>query len=350
VPETQASISETAFGTSSQGQPVSLYTLANKNGMTARISNYGGLVTSLTAPDRDGVIENVVLGYGSLAEYEADSAYIGALIGRYGNRVAAGRFELNGEQFRLAPNNSPNHLHGGERGFDKVVWSAEPLAGSGGPGLLLTYVSADGEEGYPGTLSVQVRYRLTDDDRFAIEYQARTDRATPVNLTSHGYFNLTGGLKRDILNHLLEINADQFIPTDGTQIPTGEIRPVAGTPFDFRRARVVGDSIDADDAQIKIGCGYDHHFVVNHADDGELVFMARLSDPQSGRVMEVHSTEPGLQLYTGNHLGGSRNHYGVCLETQHAPDSPNQPGFPSTILQPGETYTSMTIYSFSAAG
>jgi len=346
VPVKQASISETAFGASTRGQAVTLYTLTNQNGMTARITDYGGIITSLTAPDRHGAFEDIVLGYTTLAEYEAGSAYLGALIGRYGNRIAAGRFKLDGEEYTLAVNSAPNHLHGGERGFDKVVWSAECFAG-GGSGLWLTYVSVDGEEGYPGTLSVQVCYTLTQDNELEIEYHAATDRATPVNLTSHVYFNLTGGMKWDILDHQLKINADYFTPTDDSQIPTGELRPVAGTPFDFLTARPIGYGINADDQQIKYGSGYDHHFVVNRVAKEELAFMARLSEPRSGRVMEVYSTEPGLQLYTGNHLGGSLSRYGLCLETQHAPDSPNQAGFPGTILRPGETYKSRTIYSFS---
>jgi aldose 1-epimerase len=338
--------SEADFGTTRQGPSVSLYTLTNRNGMTAGITNYGGIITSLTAPDRNGVFENIVLGFSTLTEYEVGTQYFGALIGRYGNRIAAGRFDLDGVEYSLAVNNGPNHLHGGDRGFDKVVWDPAASETIDGPSLLLTYLSKNGEEGYPGNLSVQVRYTLSNDNQLSIEYEASTDKATPVNLTSHNYFNLAGGLKREILEHQLEINADYFTPVDSKLIPTGENQAVAGTPFDFRSARAIGSRIDADNEQIEYGGGYDHYFVVNQPGSGPMVFMARLSDPESGCVMEVHSTEPGLQFYSGNALDGLLFRTGLCLEAQHCPDSPNQPGFPSTVLRPGEIYSAQTIYSF----
>jgi aldose 1-epimerase len=356
IPVPVAGVDQRKFGETRDGQTITLYQLSNGTGMTVEIINYGGIVRALTAPSRDGVYEDVVLGYDNLAKYEADSAYFGALIGRYGNRIAAGKFELDGVEYTLAANNDPNHLHGGNRGFDKVVWEAFPDMGRRGPSLLLSYVSQDGEEGYPGKLRVRVKYTLTYTNELIIDYDARTDKATPVNLTNHSYFNLSGNAKRDILGHQLQIAADYFTPVDSTLIPTGEYRPVEGTPFDFRTAKVIGVDIDAEDEQIKFGGGYDHNWVIDQEADGTLRRVATLSDPESGRVMTVDSTEPGLQFYSGNFLDGSvkgkgvvyQHRYGLCLETQHFPDSPNQPAFPSTILQPGEKYESRTIYTFSA--
>jgi aldose 1-epimerase len=351
----EVSVSRSGFGATSRGQEVSLYRLTNNNGMTVEIINYGGVIRSLTAPDRDGIYQDVVLGYDSLAEYEADAKYFGAAIGRYGNRIAGGRFELDGQSHTLAANNGPNHLHGGDRGFNKVVWEAQPSMERAGPSLLLTYTSVDGEEGYPGKLTVRVRYTLTDSDQVVIRYTANTDQATPVNLTNHSYFNLNGLGGQDILGHRLTINADAFTPVDGGLIPTGERRPVAGTPFDFRRAKAVGAEIDSDDEQIEFGGGYDHNFVINQDPDAETGYVATLTDPESGRVMVVESSEPGVQFYSGNFLDGSSSgkgwvhgrRTGLCLETQHFPDSPNQPGFPGTILRPGETFRSRTVYSFT---
>lgn len=312
------------------------------------ITNYGGIITSIMAPDRKGVLENIVHGHGTLAEYEQDSRYLGALVGRYANRIAKSRFVIDGREHRVSANDGPNHLHGGLKGFDSVVWNAESAAGREGSSLLLKYLSKDGEEGYPGNLSLQVRYTLGDDDRLHISYSTNTDRTTPVNLTSHCYFNLSGDRSRSITSHLLQLNAAYFTPVDSTLIPTGEIRPVEGTPFDFRSLREIGAGIDADDEQIRFGGGYDHNFVLRAEPGGAPGFAARLAEVVSGRVMEVHTTEPGLQFYSGNFMGQGQDRTGLCLETQHFPDSPNQPGFPSTILRPGETRHSQTIYSFSA--
>ena len=355
VTSIKTSISGSGFGTSSYGEAVSVFTLTNANGMKVEITNYGGTILSLNVPDRDGKFENVVLGHRTLAEYELDTNYLGALIGRFGNRIAGGSFDLLGEIYTLAMNNGTNHLHGGERGFDKVVWKAETSLLADGPSLLLKYTSVDGEEGYPGNLAVEVRYTLTNKDELRIEYKAETDKATPVNLTSHCYFNLSGEAKRDILEHRLEIDAKHFTPVDKDLIPTGEYRPVDGSPFDFRSEKFISDGIDADNEQITLCGGYDHNWIFDQQGDGQMRYMTSVSDPVSGRVMKVHSTEPGLQLYTGNFLNGSvtgdgvayANRYGLCLETQHFPDSPNQPDFPSTILQPGEVYTTQTIYTFS---
>lgn len=353
-PELENLISEKPFGTTAEGVDVRLYTLRNKSGMQAKITNYGGIVISLTAPDRDGRFEDIVLGYETLAEYEKENPYFGALIGRYGNRIGNGQFVLDDTTYQLTLNDGPNHLHGGERGYDKVVWDATAEETDKGPSLVLGYVSPDGEEGYPGTVNVVVRYTLTHQDELAIEYQATTDQATPVNLTHHSYFNLSGDAKRDILGHDLEILAEHFTPVNDTLIPTGEYRPVEGTPFDFRSAKTIGQDIDADNEQLRFGQGYDHNWVVNREADKEWRHMATLSDPESGRVMTVHSNEPGLQFYSGNFLDGSlvgkgvvyRHRYGLCLETQHFPDSPNQPGFPDTTLRPGETYRTKTVYTF----
>ena len=355
---TESFISESGFGTTADGQDVTLYTLQNRAGMTARITNYGGIVVSLTAPDRAGNFEDIVLGYETLAEYEKETPYFGALIGRYGNRIGKGQFNLDGETVQLTLNDGPNHLHGGDRGFDKVVWDAMMEETDKGPSLLLSYVSEDGEEGYPGTLHAVVRYTLTHDNQLLIEYEAGTDKATPVNLTHHSYFNLTGNSKRDILGHDLEIYAEHFTPVDDTLIPTGEYRPVEGTPFDFRTAKAIGQDIEANNEQIRFGLGYDHNWVIDQAASGKWLHMATLSDPESGRVMTIHSSEPGLQFYSGNFLDGSltgkgvvyQHRYGLCLETQHFPDSPNQTGFPGTILQPDEVYKTKTSYTFGTDG
>jgi aldose 1-epimerase len=356
VTSVKASISRSNFGTTSNGEAVSVFTLTNANGMKVEITNYGGTILSLNVPDRDGKFENVVLGHRTLAEYELDTNYLGALIGRFGNRIAGASFDLAGETYPLARNSGTNHLHGGERGFDKLVWKAEPSILADGPSLLLQYTSLDGEEGYPGNLAVEVRYTLTNKDELRIEYKAETDKATPVNLTSHCYFNLSGDAKRDILGHHLEIAADHFTPVDKDLIPTGEYRPVDGSAFDFRIAKTIGDDIDVDNEQITFAGGYDHNWVIDPQADGQMRYFATASDSISGRLLKVHSTEPGLQFYSGSFLNGSvsgkdvvyENHYGLCLETQHFPDSPNQSEFPSTILQPGEVYTTQTIYTFSS--
>lgn len=359
APKQEIFISKRTWGETPNGERVMLYTLRNPNGMVAKITNYGGIVVSLTAPDRDGTFEDVVLGYDTLDEYVANNPYFGALIGRYGNRIDEGRFSLDGEVYTLATNNDPNHLHGGDVGFDKVVWDATMDETGNGPALHLVYVSADGEEGYPGTLTSKVTYTLTHDNELAIDYEAETDKATPVNLTHHGYFNLSGNVKRDILGHTLQIDADYITPVDETLIPTGEYLPVDGTPFDFRAAKPIGQDIDADDQQIAHGPGYDHNWVVDPNADGAWRQVATLADPESGRVMTIHTNEPGLQFYSGNFLDGSITgkggvvypfRSGLCLETQHFPDSPNQPDFPNTILRPGEVYRTRTVYTFSTDG
>ena len=339
-------ISSEAYGEIADGRAVSLFTLRNRNDLTAQISNYGGAVTSLKVPDREGHFSNIVLGYDSLARYEGGAAYIGALIGRFGNRIADGRFDLDGEVYRLATNNHPNHLHGGERGFDKRVWEARAEETANGPSLLLSYLSEDGEEAYPGNLTVIVRSTLGNDDSLLIEYEATCDRATPVNLTHHGYFNLAGEPGNDVLGHEVEIYADHYTPVDSHLIPTGEIAPVAGTPLDFRAPETIGARINEDHEQLQIGGGYDHNFVLNKTGRMEPELAARVYEPLSGRVMEVHTSEPGVQFYSANFLQGFRPRTGLCLETQHFPDSPNQPGFPSTILRPGKSFRSQTVYSF----
>lgn len=351
-----ASISSEPFGALPDGEAVTLYTLTNGNGMEMRVIDYGAIILSLTAPDVHGRFDDVTLGYDALSNYLDETPYFGALIGRYGNRIGGGRFELDGEIYELAKNNGPNHLHGGVRGFDKVVWDAVPFERENGVGLIFRRTSPDMEEGYPGNLSATVTYTLTDENEIVFDYEATTDEATPVNLTQHTYFNLAGDGERDILGHVMTINADHFTPIDSTFIPTGEIRPVGGTPFDFTEPTPIGARIEQDDEQLRRGLGYDHNFVLNRSGEDSLVLAARVYEPTTGRVMEVLTTEPGMQFYSGNFLDGSltgkdgavyEHRYGLALETQHFPDSPNQPGFPSTILRPGETYRSTTVYRFS---
>lgn len=335
------------------GKPVKLYTLTSASGAQIAITNYGGIVVSLKTPDRSGNLGDVVLGYDNLDAYIADTPYFGALIGRYGNRIANAAFTLNGESFALARNNGPNALHGGGKGFDKVVWDAEPTAA--GDGLILSYVSADGEEGYPGTLNAHVVYTWTDDNELHIDYEATTDKPTVVNLTNHSYFNLKDAGAGSALNHEIVINADRYTPIDENLIPTGELAAVEGTPFDFRQAAAIGARIDEDHEQLKFGLGYDHNYVLNRDGEG-LELAVTVYEPDSGRVMEVLTEEPGVQFYSGNFLDG--HHVGkggavyerrsaFCFETQHFPDSPNQPQFPSTALNPGETYSTATVYRFS---
>jgi aldose 1-epimerase len=333
-----------------------VYTLKNAHGIELKVLDYGGIIVSLKVPDRTGKLGDVVLGYDSLAGYERASPYFGAVIGRYGNRIAHGRFTLDGRTYALATNNGPNHLHGGVRGFDKVVWDVTPLEARDSVALILRRTSPDGEEGYPGTLHATVTYTLTSRNEVIFDYQATADRATPVNLTQHSYFNLAGDGSGDILGHVVTLNADHFTPVDSTLIPTGELHSVAGTPFDFRSPTPIGARIDADDVQLRYGRGYDHNFVLNKRGGESLTLGARVYEPSSGRVMEIHTTEPGLQFYSGNFLDGTlrgkngvvyRHRYGFAMETQHFPDSPNKPGFPSTILRPGAEYRSRTIYAFS---
>ncbi len=341
------------FGTLLDGRPIELHTLSNPKGTVVKISNYGGIVVNIRVPDAKGAMGDVVLGYDTLIEYLKESPYFGCLVGRYGNRIAKGKFTLNGQQYTLATNNYPNHLHGGKVGFDKVVWKAHAYRSKLGPSLELKYVSKDGEEGYPGTLSVTALYTLTDKDELRLDYTATTDKETVVNLTQHSYFNLAGG--GSILGHEVMINASKFTPVDSTLIPTGELKPVEGTPFDFRKATTIGARINRDDEQLRFGKGYDHNWVIDKK-EGELSLMARITEPKSGRVLEVLSTEPGLQFYSGNFLDGSligkgsrpyNFRYGFCMEPQHFPDSPNQPNFPSVVLRPGQTYRNTIVYKFS---
>jgi aldose 1-epimerase len=341
------------FGTAPDGAPVMLYTLRNKNGMEARILNYGGIIQSLMVPDKNGKLGDVVLGYDTLDGYLTNSPYFGAMIGRYGNRIAKGQFTLDGVNYQLATNNYPNSLHGGVRGFDKVIWQAKPGHSDLGQTLELNYVSHDGEEGYPGTLTVKAFYTLTDDNSLSLEFTATDDRDTIINLTGHTYFNLAG--RGDVLGHVVYINADKFTPVDSTLIPTGELAPVAGTPFDFLTPTAIGARINEDNEQLKFGGGYDHNWVVNHP-MGELGLDARVTEPTTGRVFEIWSTEPGLQFYSGNFLDGTITgkggqvypHRGAfAMEPQHFPDSPNHPNFPTTELKPGEIYHNTIIYKFS---
>jgi aldose 1-epimerase len=336
-----------------------LFTLKNHAGLTVEVTNYGGAVTALHVPDREGRIDDIVLGFDTLHEYLGPHPYFGGIIGRYANRIAGGRFELEGREHVLACNDGPNHLHGGTRGFDRVFWRAAPRGAGDGSPLVLRRTSEDGEEGYPGALTCEVTYTLTDANEFRIDYTATTDRPTLVNLTHHSYFNLAGRTRGDVLDHRLFIDADAFLPVDETLIPTGERRPVLRTPFDFREPRPIGQRIAAADPQLARGKGYDHNFCLNRrgADLSLPRLAARVVEPRTGRVMEIFTTEPGLQVYAGGALDGSivgkggrvyARHAGLCLETQHFPDSPNQAAFPSTRLDPGVTYRSVTLYRFSA--
>ncbi len=340
------------FGKTPDGTAVSIYTLKNGKGMEARITNYGGIVVSLLVPDRNGKAGDVVLGYDNLEGYIRNNPYFGAIVGRYGNRIAKGRFTLDGHEYKLAVNNGPNSLHGGLRGFDKVVWDVRRAEGNL---LELHYLSKDGEEGYPGNLDVTVTYTLTPENELKIDYAATTDKPTVVNLTNHSYFNLAGQGNGNILDEVLMINADRFLPVDAGLIPTGELRSVAGTALDFRKPTVIGARINSDEEQMKLGGGYDHCFVLNRNGAG-LSLAARLSDPKSGRVMEVLTTEPAIQFYTGNFLDGTitgkdgkvyPKRSALCLETEHYPDSPNQPAFPSVVVRPGGKYATTTVYRFS---
>ena len=349
----QPRVSKAPFGTTKDGKAVEIYTLTNSRGSEATIITYGGAVVSLKVPDKQGRLGDVVLGFDSIAGYEKHTAFFGALIGRYGNRIARGKFTLDNHEYTLATNNGENHLHGGVRGFDKVVWTAKSSTDKKGANLELAYVSADGEEGYPGKLNVKVVYTLTEDNQLKIVYSATTDKTTVVNLTHHSYFNLAGG--GDVLDHRLTLFADRYTPTDKGSIPTGELASVAGTPFDFRKETAIGARIDQDNEQLKFGKGYDHNFVLTRKGKG-VELAARVYEPTSGRVMDVLTTEPGIQFYSGNFLDGSvpgkgGKSYpfrsGFCLETQHFPDSPNRPNFPSTTLKPGQKYSQTTIYAFS---
>jgi aldose 1-epimerase len=349
----EAQISQTSFGKTPDDTPVDIYTLRGAGGMEARICNYGGILVSLKVPDRAGHLDDVVLGFDDLEGYLTHSPYFGALVGRYGNRVAKAAFTLEGVTYTLAANNGPNSLHGGRKGFDKVVWQAARIHTASGPALELNYLSQDGEEGFPGNLRVKAVYALTADHGLHLDFTATTDKTTVVNLTQHTYFNLAG--KGDVLGHQVQIDADRFTPVDSTLIPTGELQPVAGTPFDFRQPAAIGARIEQHDEQLQRGHGYDHNFVLNHP-AGRLDVVARVSEPVTGRVLEVLTTEPGVQFYTGNHLveslkgkGGQVYHprSGFCLEAQHFPDSPNHPAFPSVTLPAGAAYRSTIVFKFS---
>lgn len=349
VKESKMKLSNEDFGVAPDGEKVTLYSLTNTPGMTVKITSYGAIVTSVEVPDRNGKLANVNLGFDNLEMYLKGHPYFGAIIGRYGNRIAGGKFKLDGKEFPLAVNNGPNHLHGGLKGFDKVVWNVDrTFADTDGVGVALSHSSPDGDEGYPGKLDVTVVYTLTDDNELKIDYTAKTDKATVLNLTNHCYWNLAGAGNGDVLQHELTLTGDQYLPVDSASIPLGEEKNVAGTPMDFRQQTAIGARIQ----QVE-GGGYDHCYVVNGYDGKTLRPAAKVVDPASGRVMEILTTEPGIQFYTGNFLGddaGSAHagkHGAFCLETQHYPDSPNQPKFPTTVLKPGETYKSTTVHRFS---
>jgi aldose 1-epimerase len=350
-------IKKEAFGKTPDGNPVDVYTLTNSHGVEARVMNFGGIVLSLRVPDRNGKLDDVVLGFDRLEPYLTNDPHLGSIIGRYANRIANGKFTLDGVEYTLPKNNGPNTLHGGVKGFDKVLWQAEPSENkSKGVALVLRYTSKNGEEGFPGNLQTKVTYTLTDSDELAIDYEATTDKATPANLTSHGYFNLAGQGTGDVLAHELVINADGFTPVDKNLIPTGELRPVKGTPLDFTKSSAIGAHINDNCEQLVLAHGYDHNFVIKRKRPG-LELAARVHEPSTGRILEIYTTEPGVQFYSANFLDGTitgkqgrvyKQHYAFCLETQHFPDSPNHPSFPSTILRPGHTYHSRTVYKFSA--
>ncbi len=349
-----AGVTESSFGTMPDGAPVKRFTLTNAAGMEVQAITYGAILVSVKVPDRGGRFADVVVGHDTLDGYLNRSRFFGALVGRYGNRIGGAQFALDGRTYTLAKNNGANHLHGGLKGFDKHVWQGAVVKDARGPSITLTRTSPDGEEGYPGTLVGSVTYTVSEKNELIIDYRATSDKPTHVNLTNHSYFNLAGEGSGDILAHLVTIDADSFTPVDAGQIPTGEIAQVAGTPFDFRKEAAIGARIDADHEQIRIGTGYDHNFVLRRTGPG-LAHAVRVVDPASGRTMDVSTTEPGVQFYTGNKLDGSYNGksghaYGkrsaLCLETQHFPDSPNKPAFPTTVLRPGQEYRSTTVYAF----
>jgi aldose 1-epimerase len=349
-------ITKQAWGVLPTGESVHLYTLRNSKGTEVSITDFGGRIVTLRVPDREGKFADVVLGFDSLDGYLAKNPYLGALVGRFANRIGGARFTLDGEVYELAQNNGPNALHGGLQGFDKVLWRSEEIAVNDGFGLHLQYVSKDGEEGYPGKLTVVVTYTLTESDGLQIAYNATADKATVLNLTNHSYFDLSGDFSGNILEHEATINADAYTPADAASIPTGDLQPVEGTPFDFRTRMPIGARIDADDPQLKSALGYDHNFVLRGG-GGELRLAARVLEPKSGRVMDVLTTQPGVQFYTGNHLDGSVTGKGgvkygfrhaFCMETQHFPDAPNKPQFPSTRLAPGEEFQQRTVFRFSS--
>ena len=354
VSTTEATITQSPYGKLEDGTEISLYTLTNSAGTVATITNYGGIIVSIKTEDKNGNLEDIVLGFDSLSSYVKNNPFFGAIVGRYGNRIAKGKFKLDDQSYNLAVNNGENHLHGGLKGFDKVVWAGDNYNTPDGAVLKLTYTSKDLEEGYPGNLKTEVTYTLTNDNELKIDYKATTDKKTIVNLTNHSYFNLSGNTKTEILNHEVSIAASKFLPVDKGLIPTGERKDVKGTPFDFTTPHLVGERINDKDQQLQIGGGYDHCWVFD--DSNKLSPKATVYDSTSGRFMEVFTTEPAVQFYSGNFLNGTvtgkfntlyTKRFGLCLETEHYPDSPNQPAFPTTILNPGDVYTTQTIYKFS---
>lgn len=345
-------IEKSAFGKTSAGKNVTLYTLTNSHGLIVKLIDYGATVVDVETPDKSGKLANITLSFPDLAGYTQRHPYFGSTVGRYGNRIAKGKFSINGQEFTLATNNGPNHLHGGKTGFDAVMWQAEEVKAADSVGVKFTYLSKDGEEGYPGNLNVTVTYSLTQADELRIDYSATTDKPTHVNLTNHNYWNLGGAKSGQILDHVLMIAADKYLPIDATSIPTGAPAEVQGTAMDFTKPTPIGERIDALKTPPHETRGYDHCYVLR-SHDGKLALAARVKDPKSGRVMEITTTEPGIQLYCGNFLdgspgnGGFKQHEAFCLETQHFPDSPNQPSFPSTLLKPGQAYKSTTVHKFS---
>ena len=351
----KATIEKVSFGQTKDGKNTDLYTLTNANGLVAKITNYGGTVTQLWVPDRDGKLADILLGFDNVSDYEEKSPYFGSLIGRYGNRIGNAKFTLDGKEYKLPANDGKNTLHGGVKGFDKVVWDAEPVKNCDGVGLKLHYLSKDMEEGFPGNLDVTVTYTLTNKNQLIIDYEATTDKPTVCNLTNHNYYNLAGQGNGDILGHKLMINADTYTPVDDGLIPTGEVAPVKGTPMDFTKPKAIGARINNDDTQLKYGKGYDHDWVLNKK-GSKMSLAAKVYEPTTGRVMKIYTNEPAIQFYAGNFLDGTitgkegkvyKHRYAFCLETQHYPDSPNKPEFPTTTLLPGQTYKTRTVHKFT---
>lgn len=352
--ETTMTIEKTIFGNLTDGRQADLFTMKHPDGSVVQITNFGAAVVAVKVPDKEGTIEDVVLGFDNLSDYENIRAFYGAIVGRYGNRIDHGRFTLNGTEYKLAVNDGDNHLHGGIKGFDRVLWQVDDYHARDAAVLKLSYLSEDGEEGYPGNLQVRVTYSFDQDRALRIDYRITCDKPTVKNITNHAYFNLSGNLKDDILGHELMLNADQYLPVVKGLIPTGEFRPVAGTVMDFRQPHPIGARIDDDDQQLKFGLGYDHNWILNKERDS-LSLAGTVFEPTSGRLMEIYTTEPGIQFYSGNFMDGSHSGHGgrmythrhaICLETQHYPDSPNHDNFPTTVINPGEVYTSTTIYKF----
>lgn len=354
APLRNVTLTQAPFGRTADGEGIGLMTLRNANGIEIRVMTYGGIILSIKTPDKNGRSGDIVLGHDTAEEYFKNPPYLGVIVGRYANRIAKAAFTLDGKTYTLAANNGVNHLHGGAKGWDQAVWKADPFQDARGVGVVLTHTSPNGDEGYPGAVTAKVTYTLTDRNELAVDYEATTDAPTVINLTQHSYFNLSAGASPDILGHQLMINADRYTPVDDTLIPTGELAPVQGTPFDFRTPTAIGARIDQKNTQLERGKGYDHNWVLNAASEG-LTKAARVVEPTSGRTLEIATTEPGIQFYSGNFLDGTikgkggvmiPHRGGLCLETQHYPDSPNHPSFPSTVLRPGQQYRSRTVFTF----